>query len=88
MAEIVGMYEEARENLDIPSLDNQTMEIELTYKLLKALLKADGPISLKQVARPIADENENLVENSLTAVLFTSVRIMVGIGLVNHVSLQ
>lgn len=32
-------------------------------------------------------ENRELVETSLTAVLFTSVRILVGMGLVSHVSL-
>ena len=84
MAEIVDLLEESKDNLDIPvGSDNHTMQIELTHRLLQDLLKAEGqPISLKHVAKPLARENRELIENSLTAQLFTSVRIMIGVGLV------
>jgi len=57
---IVDGMEEAKESFDPPCHETQTQMMELTVELLRALLASNSTVSLKQVARPLVEQNPDV----------------------------
>ena len=68
MVDLVKLFEDTRENLEIPvGTDRPSNMIELTHRFVHALIRTKQHLTLKSISGPMVEENPELTERCLCA---------------------